>query len=52
MCPPLNVGFKCQSTEEKIIYSARLGYRPEPSRPGSVLRLDSAEIPVECHYER
>lgn len=47
-----NVGFTFQSTEEKLIYSARLSYSPEPSRVGAVLRQDAAAIPVECHYEK
>ncbi|TWW73945.1 Zona pellucida sperm-binding protein 3 [Takifugu flavidus] len=50
--PLMDCGMSRSSTEEKIVYSARLSYSPEPPRVGAVLRLDAAAIPVECHYEK
>ncbi|XP_058505392.1 zona pellucida sperm-binding protein 3-like [Solea solea] len=46
----LDCGTKLSSNKEKIIYSTVLVYSPVTSS-GSLLRLDGATIPVECHYE-
>ncbi|KAM4605271.1 zona pellucida sperm-binding protein 3b [Polymixia lowei] len=47
----MDCGTKLSSTNETIIYSNVLVYSPEPSSDG-VLRLDGANIPVECHYAK
>ncbi|XP_028327888.1 zona pellucida sperm-binding protein 3-like [Gouania willdenowi] len=47
----MDCGMKLSSTEETIIYSTVLVYSPEPSS-SSLIRLDGATIPLECHYEK
>ncbi|XP_077580958.1 zona pellucida sperm-binding protein 3-like [Stigmatopora nigra] len=46
----LDCGTRLSSNKDKIIYSNVLVYSPEPSE--GLFRLDEANIPVECHFDR
>ncbi|MBN3305178.1 ZP3 protein, partial [Amia calva] len=38
-------------TEDLLVYSNTLFYMP-PASPGGIIRMNSALIPLECHYNR
>ncbi|KAL0993760.1 hypothetical protein UPYG_G00113320 [Umbra pygmaea] len=44
-------GTKILMNQDSLIYTNLLRYTPRESADG-VLRMDSAVIPIECHYER
>ncbi|XP_077472162.1 zona pellucida sperm-binding protein 3-like [Stigmatopora argus] len=46
----LDCGTRLSSTQDKIIYSNVLVYSPELSE--GLFRLEGANIPVECHFDR
>ncbi|XP_072299965.1 zona pellucida sperm-binding protein 3-like [Eucyclogobius newberryi] len=47
----LDCGTKHWMTEEYLVYTNLLIYSPDSS-VGSVIRMEEAVIPIECHYER